>query len=47
MRASGWERKASVTIRRFLQAHLLGLVTVGEGVTDFLGLGELNQDIKS
>jgi hypothetical protein len=43
--ASGLGKKAIVTNREFLQARsLLGLVTVGEGATDFLGLGELNQD---
>jgi hypothetical protein len=37
---------AGVTNREFLQAgRRAGFVTVGEGATDFVGLGELNQDI--
>ena len=35
---------AGVTNREFLQSRRMGLVTVGERATDFVGLGELNQE---
>jgi hypothetical protein len=42
--ASGLGEKAIITNWEFLLSRRIGLVTVGEGATDFAGLGELNQD---
>ena len=42
--ASGLGEKAIITNREFLLSRRIGLVTVGEGATDFVALGELNQD---
>jgi hypothetical protein len=42
--ASGLGEKAIITNREFLLSRRIGLVTVGEGATDFVGLGELNQN---
>ena len=42
--ASGLREKAIITNREFLLSRRIGLVTVGEGATDFVALGELNHD---
>ena len=42
--AFGLREKAIITNREFLLSRRIGLMTVGEGATDFVALGELNQD---